>query len=140
MLSRVDCRWVWQNVGDYSIVKAFACYRMWNSGIVSEQDLAVYMGQSHQLKTRERYSRESVGKQEWLVRGWSSVYTGLQSFSRRWRQLMVGDVTNVHMRLQSFPQRWLRQLAAGGASSLPKHKAEKKRGKEKVSLPSEPGA
>ena len=53
---------------------------------------------------------------------------------------MAGDVTSVHVRLQSFPQRWLRQLAARDASSLPKHKAEKNRGKEKVSLPSEPGA
>ena len=53
---------------------------------------------------------------------------------------MAGDVTSVHVRLQSFPQRWLRQLAARGASNLPKHKAEKNRGKEKVSLPSEPRA
>ena len=53
---------------------------------------------------------------------------------------MARVVASVHARLQSFPQRWLRQLAAGGASSLPKQKAEKNRGKEKVSLPSEPGA
>ena len=27
--------------GGYSTVNAFACYRVWNDGIVSEQDLAV---------------------------------------------------------------------------------------------------
>ena len=41
---------------------AFACHEMELVGIVSEQDLVVYVGQSHRLQTRERYSRESVGK------------------------------------------------------------------------------
>ena len=68
------------------------------------------------------------------MRGWSSVYTGLQSFPRRWRQL-VADVASVHVRLQSFPQRWLRQLAAGGASSLPKHKQRKIEGKKRYLYP-----
>ena len=84
------------------------------------------VGSSTSTETRERYYRESVGKQEWLVRGWSSVYAGLQSFSWRWRQLVAGDAASVYARLQSFPQRWLRQLAAGGAFSLPKHNVEKK--------------
>ena len=69
------------------------------------------------------------------MRGWSSVNAGLQSFLQRWRQLVAGDVTSVHVRLQSFPQRWLRQLAAGGASSLPKHKQRKIEGKKRYLYP-----
>ena len=34
-------------------------------------------------------------------------------------KLVARDAASVHARLQSFPQRWLRQLAAGGAFSLP---------------------
>ena len=66
------------------------------------------------------------------MRGWSSVDAGLQSFLWRWRQLVARDAANVHARLQSFPQRWLRQLAAGGASSIPKHNPEKE-GKKGIS-------
>ena len=78
----------------------------------------------------ERYYSENVGKQGWLVRGWSSVDAGLQSFPQRWRQLVAGDAASVHARLQSFPWRWLRQLAARGAFSLPKHNS-KKEGKKR---------
>ena len=63
-------------------------------------------------RPRERYCSENVGKQGWLVRGWSSVNTGLQS----------------------FPWRWLRQLAAGGAFILPKHNSEKE-GKKRYLYP-----
>ena len=76
-------------------------------------------------RPRERYCGENAGKQGWLVRGWSRVNAGLQSFLRRWRQLVAGDAASVHIRLQNFPRRWLRQLGAAGASGLPKHNSEK---------------
>ena len=82
----------------------------------------------------ERYYSENAGKEGWLVQGCSSVNAGLQSFLHRWRQLVSGDVTSVHARLQSFPQRWLRQLAAAGAYSLPKHNPEKE-GKKRYLYP-----